>query len=168
MASPSSPNNKFVVNVINPYLAEVRKHPQTLWVEDGVLHKEDMKGPIKEWSAEERMKEMEHEVFKFKKMVERGVEGNFDIINNMKAFHKKDIKEVWSSLTALEEKVFELQGQIYDLQNQYCEYELKFLRMGLAAECRILGTEVSFETGEPLTWKCFAKDYVINRNKNEK
>src|SRR3954470_4196984 len=28
MASPSSPKDKYIVNVINPYLAEVRKHPQ--------------------------------------------------------------------------------------------------------------------------------------------
>src|SRR4051794_17978217 len=130
MASPSSPKDKFVVNVINPYLADVKKHPQTLWVEDGVLHKEDLKGPVKAGSIEERLKEMEHEVFKFKKMVENGVEANFDIINDMKAIHKKEMKEVWSSLTTLEEKVFEIQGQIYDLQNQNCEYELKFLRMG--------------------------------------
>ena len=109
---------------------------------------------------------MEHEVFKFKKMVERGVEAHFDIINDIKAIHKKEMKEVWSSLTALEEKVFELQGQIYDLKNQNYEYELKFLRMGLAVECRILETEVSFDTGEPLPWKRFAKDYVINKNKN--
>ena len=73
MASPSSPKDKFVVNVINPYLAEVKKHPWTLWVEDGVLHKEDLKGTVKEGSAEERLKEMEHEVFKFNKMVERGI-----------------------------------------------------------------------------------------------
>src|SRR4051812_6440728 len=112
-----------------------------------------MKGPIKEGSSKERLKEMEHEVFKFKKMVERGVEANFDIINDMKYIRKKEMKEVWSSLTALEEKVFELEGQIYDLYNQNCEYELKFLRMGLAAECRILETKVSFETGESLSWK---------------
>ena len=48
MASPSSPKDKFFVNVINPYLVEVRKHPQILHVEDGVLHKEDLKGPVKE------------------------------------------------------------------------------------------------------------------------
>src|SRR3954463_11352110 len=112
------------------------------------------------------MKDTEHKVFKFKKMVERGVDANFDIINDMKAIHKKEMKEVWSSLTALEEKVFELQGQTYDLQNQDCEYEPKFLRMGLAAECRILETEASIETGEPSPWKRFAKDYVINKNKN--
>src|SRR3954468_21808528 len=110
---------------------------------------------------------MEQEVFKFKKMIERGVEANFDIINDMKAVHKKEMKEVWSSLTALEDKVFELQGQIYDLHNQNCEYELKFLHMGLAADCRILETEVSIVDGEPFPWKRFAKDYVINKNKNE-
>src|SRR3954451_24607159 len=56
MASPSSPKDKFFVNVINPYLAEVRKNPQILHVEDGVLHKEDLKGPAKEGNSEERMK----------------------------------------------------------------------------------------------------------------
>ena len=70
MASPSSPKDKFVVNVINPYLTEVRKHPQVLHVEDGVLHKEDLKGLDKEGSTEEWLKEMEHEVLKYKKMVE--------------------------------------------------------------------------------------------------
>src|SRR3954470_19634571 len=34
MASPSVPKDKFIVNVINPYLAKVKKHPQNLWVED--------------------------------------------------------------------------------------------------------------------------------------
>ena len=167
MASPSSPKDKFVVNVINPYLAEVKKHPQSVRVEDGVLHQEDLKGPVKEGSIQARLEEVEHEVFKYKKMVERGVEANFDIINDLKAYHKKEMKEMWSSMTALEEKVFELQGQIYDLQNQNCEYELKFLRMGLAAECRILDTEESCVEGGPLPWKRFAKHYLKNKNENE-
>src|ERR1044071_9339103 len=162
MASPSSPKDKFVVNVINPYLVEVKKHPQVLRVEDSVLHKEDLKGPVKEGSTEDRLKEMEHEVFKFKKMVECGVEANFDIMNETEASHKKEMKEMWSSLAALEEKVYGLQAQIYDLQNQNCEYELKFLRIGLGAECKILETGMSFETGEPLPWKHFAKEYMIN------
>src|ERR1041384_7747713 len=109
---------------------------------------------------------MEHEVFKFKKMVEHGVEANFNIIKELMYFYLKEMRDTWSSLTELEEKTIELQGQIYDLQNQNCEYELKFLRMGLAAECRILETEASIETGEPLPWKPFSKDYVINKNKN--
>src|SRR3954469_24138284 len=76
MASPSSPKDKFIVNVINPYLTEVKKHPQTLWVEDGVLHEEDLKGPVKEGSIQARLEEVEQEVSKYKKMVERGVEAN--------------------------------------------------------------------------------------------
>ena len=166
MASPSPPQDKFVISVINPYLAEVKKHPHNLWVEDGVLHKKDLKGPVKQGSTEDRLKEVEHEVFKYKNMVERHVEANFNIMNDMEAFHKKEMKEMWSSLTALEEKVFEIQGKIYDLHNQNCEYQLKFLRGDLAAECRILEIEASIENGEPLPWKRFAKDYMINKNKN--
>ena len=52
-------------------------------------------------------------------------------------------------------------------RNQKCEYELKFLRMGLVADCMILETKVSSMDGETLPWKFFAKDYVINKNKNE-
>ena len=117
MASPSSPKDKFVVNVINPYLVEVKKNPQVLHVEDGVLCKEDLKGPVKGGSTEDRLKEMEQEVFKYKKMVERGVEANFNIINELKSLYSEELKEMWSRLTALKEKREELQAQIYDLQN---------------------------------------------------
>src|SRR3954463_16818839 len=98
MASPSSPKDKFFVNVINPYLAEVNKHPQVLHVEDGVLRKEDMKGPVKGGSTEDRLKEMEQEVFKYKKMLERSVKDNFDMMIDLKTFHKKETKEILSSL----------------------------------------------------------------------
>ncbi|KAI4976583.1 hypothetical protein ZWY2020_050190 [Hordeum vulgare] len=74
MASPKSPKDKFLVNVINPYLAEVKRHPQTLWVEDGVLHEEDLKGPIKEGSTRARLEEVEQEVLKYKLMIERDVD----------------------------------------------------------------------------------------------
>ena len=167
MASPSSPKDKFVVNVINPYLAEVRKHPQVLHVEDGVLRKEDLKGPVKEGSTEDRLKEMEQEVFKYKKMVERSVEDNFDMMNELKTFHKKETKGMLSSLSILEDKLYALQAQIYDLQNQNCEYELKFSRMGLATECRIPETEMSFETGEPLPWKRFARGSMVIPNNQD-
>ncbi|KAE8788535.1 40S ribosomal protein S5-1 [Hordeum vulgare] len=93
MASPKSPKDKFLVNVINPYLAEVKRHPQTLWVEDGVLHKEDLKGPIKEGSTRARLEEVEQEVFKYKLMIERGVEANCDIIAELKTEHEEETKE---------------------------------------------------------------------------
>src|SRR3954471_12482499 len=110
MASPSSPKDKFVVNVINPYLTEVTKHPQVLHVEDVVLRKEDLKGPVKGGSTEDRLKEMEQEVFKYRKMVEHSVEDNFDMMNKLKTFHKKETKEMLSSLAGLEDKLYELQA----------------------------------------------------------
>ena len=143
MASPSSTKDKFLVNVIKPYLAEVKRHPQTLWVDDGVVHKDYLKGPVKEGSIEARLEEVEQEVFKYKGMIERGIEANIDIIAELKAQHEKEMKEVCSSMDALETKVFELQGHIYDLHNQNYEYELQFLCMGLAADCRILETKES-------------------------
>ncbi|KAE8777449.1 hypothetical protein D1007_49759 [Hordeum vulgare] len=167
MASPKSPKDKFLVNVINPYLAEVKRHPQTLWVEDGVLQKEDLKVPIKEGSTRARLEEVEQEVFKYKLMIERGVEANCNIISEMKRGHEEEMKGVRSIISVLETKVFELQGHIYDLQNQNYEYELKFLRMGLSAESRILETEESCVEGGPLPWKHFTKDYLRNKNKDE-
>ena len=55
-------------------------------MDDSVLHKEDLEGPVEEGSTEERLKEMEQEVIKYKKMVERSVEDNFDMMNKLKAF----------------------------------------------------------------------------------
>ncbi|KAE8776267.1 hypothetical protein D1007_51126 [Hordeum vulgare] len=94
MASPESPKDKFLVNVINPYLVEVKRHPQTLWVEDGVLHKEDLKGPVKERSTRARLEEVEQEVFKYKWMIERGVEANYDIITELKREYEEEMKDV--------------------------------------------------------------------------
>ena len=84
--------------------------PQVLHVEDGVLHKVYLEGPVEEGSTEERLKEMEHEVFKFKKMVERGVEANFDIIKELKTLYLEELRDTWSSVTELEEKAIEVQG----------------------------------------------------------
>ncbi|KAE8795371.1 hypothetical protein D1007_29746 [Hordeum vulgare] len=167
MASPKYPKDKFLINVIIPYLIEVKRHPQTLWVEDGVLHKEDLKGPVKEGSTRARLEEVEQEVFKYKLMIERGVEANCDIIAELKREHEEHMKEVQSIIYALETKVFELRGHIYDLQNNKCEYELKFLCIGLSAESGILETEESCVEGGPLPWKRFAKDYLRNKNKDE-
>ena len=122
---------------------------------------------MKEGSTEARMEDVEQEVFKYKLMIERGVEGNCDIIAKMKREHEEEIKEERSIISALETKVSELQRHISHLQNQNCEYELKFLRLGLAAESRILETEESCVEGGPLPWKQFAKDYMRNKNKDE-
>ena len=111
---------------------------------------------------------MEQELFKYKKIVESSVEANFNLITEVKTFYKKEMRGIWSSITAAEERIDDLEGKIYDLHNQNCEYELKFMHMGLGAGSRILETEASHGTGEPLPWKRFVHDYINNNhNKNE-
>ena len=70
MTSPSASNDDFCKNVINPYLAEVKMHPQVLQLKDGVLHKQDLQGPKKEGDVKTRLEEVAHEVFEYKKMIE--------------------------------------------------------------------------------------------------
>src|SRR3954464_3971838 len=110
---------------------------------------------------------MEQEVFKFKKMVERGVEANFDIIKELKTLYLEELRETWSSVTELEEKPIELQGQIYDLSNQNCEYELRFERLSASAGNRAVDFETSVKTGGPLPWKDFIKNYWSNVHKEQ-
>ena len=64
MTSPSAPKDKFFEKVINPYLAEVLRHPQTIEMRDGLLHIRDAKGPKGIRSVETRLKAMEQQVFK--------------------------------------------------------------------------------------------------------
>ena len=108
---------------------------------------------------------MEHEVFKFKKMVERGVEANFDIIKELKTLYLEELRELWSSVTELEEKSIKVQGQIYDLQNQNCEYELRFQGLSESAGNKVADFEIS--TGGPLPWKDFIDNYWSNIHKEQ-
>src|SRR3954471_9001253 len=108
---------------------------------------------------------MEHQVFKYKKMVERGVEANFNITNELKSFYYRELRETWSSMTELEEKAIELQRQIYDLSNQNVEYELRFSCLSSSAESRVLETKAIVKTGGPLPWKDFIDNYWINIHK---
>ena len=67
--------------------------------------------------------------------------------------HKLDAKVIGETIFKLQEKIEHLQAQIYDLQNQNCEYEYSFKRMSLAAYLRIPETRSSFYDGEPMPWK---------------
>ena len=64
MTSPSAPKDKFFEKVINPYLAEVQRHPQTIETCYGLLHIRDAEGPKENVSAETRLEAMEQQVFK--------------------------------------------------------------------------------------------------------
>ena len=64
MSSSSSPKDKLFEKVINPYLAEVLQHPQTIEMREGLLHICDVEGPRRTGSVETRLEAMEQQVFK--------------------------------------------------------------------------------------------------------
>ena len=86
-------------------------------------------------------------------MVERGLDSNHIIITEFTNSHKLDVKDIGEAIFKLHEKNEHLQAQIYDLQNQNCEYEYRFNRMSLAADLSIPETRSSFYDGEPMPWK---------------
>ena len=153
MTSPSAPKDKFFERVINPYLAEVLQHPQTIEMREGVLHIRDVEGPRRTGSMETKLEAMEQQVFKCQGMVECGLKANQMMIAEFTNNHKLDAKNIGETIFKFHEKIEHLQAQIYDLQNQNCEYEYRFKRMSLAADLRIPETRSSFYDGEPMPWK---------------
>ena len=153
MSSSSASKDTFFERVINPYLAEVLHHPQTIEVREGVLHIRDVEGPRRTGSIETKLEAMEQEVFKCQVMVERGLNANHMMITEFPNNYKLDAKDIGETIFKLQEKIEHLQAQIYDLQNQNCEYEYRFKRMSLDADLRILETRSSFYDGEPMPWK---------------
>ena len=153
MTSPSASKDKFFEKVINPYLAEVLQHPQTIEMRDGLLHIHDVEGPKGTGSVEARLEAMEQQVFKCQGMVEHGLNANHMMIAEFTNNHKLDAKNIGETIFKLHEKIEHLQAQIYDLQNQNCEYEYRFKRMILAADLRIPETRSSFYDGDPMPWK---------------
>ena len=153
MTSPSAPKDKFFERVINPYLAEVLQYPQTIEMREGVLHIRDVEGPRRTGSVETKLEAVEQQVFKCQGMVERGLNANQMMITELTHNHKLDAKVIGETIFKLQEKIEHLQAQIYDLQNQNCEYEYRFKRMSLAADLRIPETRSSFYDGEPMPWK---------------
>ena len=153
MTAPSAFKDKFFEKVINPYLAEVLRHPQTIEMRDGLLHIRDVEGPKGTGSMETRLEAMEQQVFKCQGMVERGLNSNHMMIAEFTNNHKLDANNIGETIFKLHEKIEHLQAQIYDLQNQNCEYEYRFKRMSLAADLRIPETRSSFYDGDPMPWK---------------
>jgi uncharacterized protein YjcR len=134
-------------------MRELKIHPKELSLKDGKWQIEDVLGPIGEGSLEARMEVLEQEVFKYKKMAEREVDIIHTINQELIAKHKKETVELWDDILSLHETTNKLQAQLYDLQNQTCEYEARFKQMSVAASFRILETKTSFLDGEPLPWK---------------
>ena len=92
MTSPSAPKDKFFEKVINPYLAEVLQHPQTIEMRDGLLHIRDVEGPKGTRRVETRLEAMEQQVFKCQAMVERGINASHMMLADFTNNYKPDAK----------------------------------------------------------------------------
>jgi hypothetical protein len=134
-------------------MRELKMHPKELSLKDGKVQIEDVWGPKGEGSLEARMEELEQEVFRYKKMSECEVDIIHRINQELIAKHKKETAELWDDILSIHETTNKLQEQLYDLQNQNCEYEARFKQMSVAASFKILETKSSFLDGEPLPWK---------------
>ncbi|KAE8799784.1 40S ribosomal protein S5-1 [Hordeum vulgare] len=97
---------------------EVLQHPQSIKMSEGMLHIRDVEGPKKTGSMETRLEAMEQQVFKCQGMVERGLNANHMMITEFTNNHKMDAIDIGKHLSRLYDRVDQLQGQIYDLQNQ--------------------------------------------------
>ena len=115
MTSPSASKDKFFEKVINPYLAEVLRHPQTIEMRDGLLHIRDVEGPKGTGSMELRLEAMEQQVFKCQGMVERGINASHTMLAEFTNNYKPDAKNTEEAIFKLHEKIGHLQAQIYDL-----------------------------------------------------
>ncbi|KAE8772023.1 40S ribosomal protein S5-1 [Hordeum vulgare] len=69
-------------------------------------------------SVETRLEAMEQQVFKCQGMVERGLNANHMMITEFTSNHKMDAIDIEKHLSRLYDTVDQLQGQIYDLQDQ--------------------------------------------------
>ncbi|KAE8798382.1 40S ribosomal protein S5-1 [Hordeum vulgare] len=118
MGSPKALKDRIFEKVINPYLAGVLQHPQSIEMHAGMLHVYDVKGPKKTGSVEERLEAMEQQVFKCPGMVERGLNANHMMIKEFTNKHKINANDIRKHLSRLYERIDHLQAQIYDLQNQ--------------------------------------------------
>ncbi|KAE8777700.1 40S ribosomal protein S5-1 [Hordeum vulgare] len=87
---------------------------------EGMLHIRDVEGPKKTRSMETRLEAMEQQVFKCQGMVERGLNANHMMITEFTNKHRIDANDIGKHLSRLYERIDQLQGQIYDLQNQNC------------------------------------------------
>jgi hypothetical protein len=134
-------------------MRELKMHPKELSLKDGKLQIENVQGSIGEGSLEARMEALEQEVFKYKKMAECEVDIIYRINQELISKYKKETTKLWNDVLSLHETTDKLQAQLYDLQNQNCEYEARFKQMSAAASFRILETETCFLDGEPLPWK---------------
>jgi uncharacterized coiled-coil DUF342 family protein len=124
LSGPSKENPH--ADTINPYMRELKMHPKELLLKDGELQIKDVQVPKGEGSLKARMEALEQEVFKYRKMAEREVDIIHRINQELVTKYKRETIELWKDIFSLHETTNQLQAQLYDLQNQNCEYEATF------------------------------------------
>ena len=124
MTSPSASKDKFFEKVINPYLAEVLQHPQTIEMREGVLHIHDVEGPRRTESVKTKLEAIEQQVFKYQGMVECGLDTNHMMIAEFTNNHKLDAKNIG-------EAIFKLREKIEHLQPRSMTYKIKTVSMNI-------------------------------------
>ncbi|KAE8787238.1 40s ribosomal protein s5-1 [Hordeum vulgare] len=104
---------------------------------EGMLHIRDVEGPKKTGSMEARLEAMEQQVFKCQGMVERGLIAKNMMIAEFINKHRIDVNDIGKHPSRLYDRVDQLQGQIYDLQNQNYSSQMIFpsesVRISVAA-----------------------------------
>ena len=93
MTTPSASKDKFFEKVINPYLVEVLRYPQTIEMRDGLLHIRDVEGPKGTGSVESRLEAMEQQVFKCQGMVEHGINASHKMLAEFTNNYEPDAKK---------------------------------------------------------------------------
>jgi hypothetical protein len=96
---------------------------------------------------EARLETVEQEIFKCKRMVERGPSANHSMITEFTRDHMVDGRSMKDIVFTFNEQNNFLQSQIYDLQNQVFEYEARFKGMSLAPSFRTQETRTSSYDG---------------------
>ena len=86
-------------------------------------------------------------------MAKREVDIFHKMVAELTAAHKKETEELWEDIFWLHCITSKLQAQLYDVQNQICEYETRFKRISAAASFWTLETKSSFVDGGPLPCK---------------
>ncbi|KAE8789546.1 40S ribosomal protein S5-1 [Hordeum vulgare] len=150
MTLPSPYKDRFIEKVINPYLSEVMKHPQSIEMHEGVLHIRDVRGPEKEGSEKARLEAVEQEIFNCQGMVERRLSANHYMNTDFIQENKLDTKNMGEILYKLQDQIDHLQDQIYERQGQNFQYESRYHRMSFAASFRTPKTKFSFYDGDSM------------------
>ncbi|KAE8787010.1 40S ribosomal protein S5-1 [Hordeum vulgare] len=95
--------------VINPYLAGVLQHPQSIKMREGMLHIRDVEGPKKTGNVEARLEAVEQRVFKCQGLVEHGLNANHMMITEFTNKHKIDTNDIGKHLSRLYDRIDHLQ-----------------------------------------------------------